>query len=108
MSALSRAVGLHARHNAGTLLLRSQQSTTSQRAALYSRHFSQINKTPLGRPAMALNRAILMQRHMHIRALSFSSLPKAVLRSFRMPTYIFTAAGGAFAYANYKVVGELI
>ena len=48
----------------------------------------------------------MIQRSMHVRALSFNSVPKAVFRVFRVPTYAFTAAGGAFAYANYKVDGE--
>lgn len=53
-----------------------------------------------------MNRALQLERNMHVRALSFSSLPKMILRSFRLPTYALTAATGAFAYANYKVDGE--
>lgn len=43
---------------------------------------------------------------MHVRTISFSSVPKAAFRAFRVPAYAMTAAGGAFAYANYKVEGE--
>lgn len=51
-------------------------------------------------------RALMMlNRSMHVRALSFNAVPKAVFRAFRVPAYAFTAAGGAFAYANYKVDG---
>lgn len=40
---------------------------------------------------------------MHVRALSFNSVPKAVFRAARLPAYGVAAGGGALAYANYKV-----
>lgn len=46
-------------------------------------------------------------RHVHVRALTFSSVPKAALRAFRLPAYAAGAGAGALAYANYKVDGEL-
>lgn len=45
----------------------------------------------------------MLQRSMHVRAISFNAVPRAVFRAFRVPAYAFTAAGGAFAYVNYKV-----
>ncbi|PWY99429.1 hypothetical protein BCV70DRAFT_237924 [Testicularia cyperi] len=42
-------------------------------------------------------------RLMHVRALSFNSVPKAVFRAARLPAYGIAAGGGALAYANYKV-----
>lgn len=106
MSTLSRAVRLPARQGVG-LIVRSKRAKALHNTALYTRHFSQVTAAPLRRPTWkTIEQAMQLQRNMHVRALSFSSLPKMVLRSFRIPTYIFTAAGGAFAYANYKVDGE--
>ena len=42
-------------------------------------------------------------RLMHIRAISFNSVPKAAFRAARLPAYGIAAGGGALAYANYKV-----
>lgn len=102
MSALSRTVGLSARQNVASIV-RPRRVAAAHDFALYTRHISQLTRRPT---LTTMEQAMQLQRNMHIRPLSFSSLPKMVLRSFRMPTYIFTAAGGAFAYANYKVDGE--
>ena len=40
---------------------------------------------------------------MHVRAISFNSVPKAAFRAVRLPAYGLAAGGGALAYANYKV-----
>ena len=42
-------------------------------------------------------------RLMHVRAISFNSVPKAAFRAARLPAYGIAAGGGALAYANYKV-----
>ncbi len=42
-------------------------------------------------------------RLMHVRAISFNSVPKAAFRAVRLPAYGLAAGGGALAYANYKV-----
>uniref|UniRef100_V5ET86 dynamin GTPase n=2 Tax=Kalmanozyma brasiliensis (strain GHG001) TaxID=1365824 RepID=V5ET86_KALBG len=42
-------------------------------------------------------------RLMHVRAISFNSVPKAAFRAVRLPAYGIAAGGGALAYANYKV-----
>lgn len=40
---------------------------------------------------------------MHVRAMSFNSVPRAAFRAVRLPAYGLAAGGGALAYANYKV-----
>lgn len=45
-------------------------------------------------------------RHVHIRALSYSSIPRFFLRAFRVPIAGATVGLGGFTYANYKVEGE--
>ncbi|KZT39092.1 hypothetical protein SISSUDRAFT_985359 [Sistotremastrum suecicum HHB10207 ss-3] len=42
-------------------------------------------------------------RHIHARAISYSSIPKFVARAFRVPVAGATVGAGAFGYANYKV-----
>ena len=44
-------------------------------------------------------------RHVHIRALSYSSIPRFLLRAFRVPIAGATVGLGGFTYANYKVEG---
>ena len=41
-------------------------------------------------------------RHMHVRAISYSSIPKFVARAFRVPVAGATVGAGALGYANYK------
>ncbi|KAH9902627.1 P-loop containing nucleoside triphosphate hydrolase protein [Cubamyces lactineus] len=41
-------------------------------------------------------------RHVHVRALSYSSIPRFVLRAFRVPIATATVGAGGFTYANYK------
>ncbi|KAF8072076.1 P-loop containing nucleoside triphosphate hydrolase protein [Lyophyllum atratum] len=41
-------------------------------------------------------------RHMHIRAISYSSIPRFVARAFRVPIAGATIGAGGFGYANYK------
>ncbi|KDR76377.1 hypothetical protein GALMADRAFT_96992 [Galerina marginata CBS 339.88] len=43
-----------------------------------------------------------MLRHMHIRAISYSSIPRFVARAFRVPIAGATIGAGGFGYANYK------
>lgn len=45
-------------------------------------------------------------RHVHVRALSYSSIPRFVLRAFRVPVATATVGAGGFTYANYKFEGE--
>ncbi|PPQ90994.1 hypothetical protein CVT25_013919 [Psilocybe cyanescens] len=43
-----------------------------------------------------------MLRHMHVRAISYSSIPRFVARAFRVPIAGATIGAGSFGYANYK------
>ena len=45
-------------------------------------------------------------RHVHVRALSYSSIPRFVLRAFRVPVATATVGAGGFTYANYKFEGK--
>lgn len=45
-------------------------------------------------------------RHVHVRAISYSSIPRFVLRAFRVPVATATVGAGGFTYANYKFEGE--
>ncbi len=45
-------------------------------------------------------------RRVHVRALSYSSIPRFVLRAFRVPVGAATVGAGGFTYANYKFEGE--
>jgi hypothetical protein len=44
-------------------------------------------------------------RNLHARALSFSSIPRFVVRAFRVPIAGATVGAGGFTYANYKFEG---
>ncbi|KAJ7178592.1 P-loop containing nucleoside triphosphate hydrolase protein [Mycena crocata] len=41
-------------------------------------------------------------RHMHVRAISYASIPRFVARAFRVPIAGATIGAGGFGYANYK------
>lgn len=44
-------------------------------------------------------------RHVHVRALSYSSIPRFMLRALRVPIGAATAGVGGLTYANYKFEG---
>lgn len=44
-------------------------------------------------------------RHVHIRALSYSSIPRFMLRALRVPIGAATVGAGGLTYANYKFDG---
>ena len=46
-------------------------------------------------------------RHVHVRALSYSSIPRFMLRALRVPIGAATAGAGGLTYANYKFEGVL-
>lgn len=48
-----------------------------------------------------------MLRHIHVRAISYSSIPRFVARAFRVPIAGATIGAGSFGYANYKIEGLL-
>lgn len=45
-------------------------------------------------------------RMVHVRALSFGSVPRFVARAFKVPLYGAGVGAGALGYANYKLEGE--
>jgi len=49
-----------------------------------------------------------MLRHMHVRAISYSSIPRFVARAFRVPIAGATIGAGGFGYANYRFEGAHI
>lgn len=49
-----------------------------------------------------------MLKHMHVRAVSYSSIPRFVARAFRVPIAGATIGAGGFGYANYKFEGVWI
>ncbi|WVW82190.1 hypothetical protein I302_104196 [Kwoniella bestiolae CBS 10118] len=60
----------------------------------------------LNRPTpIARNRLIPSARHVHVRAISFSSIPRAMARAFRIPAYGAAIGAGGLGYANYKLEG---
>lgn len=48
-----------------------------------------------------------MLRHMHVRAISYSSIPRFVARAFRVPIAGATIGAGGFGYANYRFEGNV-
>lgn len=46
-------------------------------------------------------------RKVHIRALSFGTLPRFVARAFKVPLYGAGVGAGALGYANYKLEGKI-
>lgn len=44
---------------------------------------------------------------MHVRALSYSTIPRIIARAFRVPVAGATVGAGALGYANYKIEGQL-
>lgn len=52
----------------------------------------------------ALNNSL---RRVHIRAISYSALPRFVARAFRVPIAGATVGAGALGYANYQFEGML-
>lgn len=49
---------------------------------------------------------IRASRHVHVRAISFGTIPRFVARAFRVPIYGAGIGAGALTYANYKLEGE--
>ena len=46
-------------------------------------------------------------RHVHARAISYSSIPRFMLRALRVPIGAATVGAGGITYANYKFEGAL-
>jgi hypothetical protein len=45
-------------------------------------------------------------RTLHVRAISFSTIPRMVARAFRIPAYGAAIGAGGVGYASYKLEGE--
>lgn len=45
-------------------------------------------------------------RNVHVRAISFSTIPRMMARAFRVPLYGAAIGAGGLGYANYKLEGE--
>lgn len=45
-------------------------------------------------------------RDLHVRAISFSTIPRMVARAFRVPLYGAAVGAGGVGYASYKLEGE--
>ncbi|SNX83791.1 probable MGM1 - Mitochondrial GTPase related to dynamin [Melanopsichium pennsylvanicum] len=84
----------------------SRAAILSVRASQYAMR-QQLHRYPGIRPTVhdpAFTKHInASARGMHVRAISFNSVPKAAFRAVRLPAYGLAAGGGALAYANYKV-----
>ncbi|ODO07494.1 dynamin GTPase [Cryptococcus wingfieldii CBS 7118] len=66
------------------------------RPYLHNRTRPQLNTRVVTTPAA---------RHVHVRAISFSTIPRAVARAFRIPLYGAAVGAGGVGYANYKLEG---
>lgn len=56
-------------------------------------------------PAMSLGRVTTPSRALHVRAISFGTIPRMVARAFRVPLYGAAIGAGGVGYANYKFEG---
>lgn len=56
----------------------------------------------------SMSRVTVPSRAMHVRAISFGTLPRMMARAFRVPLYGMAVGAGGFGYANYKLEGELL
>jgi hypothetical protein len=45
-------------------------------------------------------------RNLHVRAISFSTIPRMVARAFRIPAYGAAIGAGGVGYASYKLEGR--
>lgn len=60
------------------------------------------------RPALARRLPLTPpSRNVHVRAISFSTIPRMMARAFRVPLYGAAIGAGGFGYANYKLEGGL-
>ncbi|CAG7852068.1 Protein msp1, mitochondrial Flags: Precursor [Serendipita indica DSM 11827] len=85
-----------------------KQSTAQSNSALqmYTRSYKTMHKPTLLnalRPRMRAPNTPRVWRSVHVRALSYSALPRFVARAFRVPIAGVGVGAGAFGYANYKL-----
>ena len=47
-------------------------------------------------------------RRVHVRAISYSTIPRVLLKAFRVPVAGATVGAGALGYINYKLEGAVL
>ncbi|ESK95463.1 dynamin gtpase [Moniliophthora roreri MCA 2997] len=78
------------------------KSAARQRPLHRQHHLTTLLASQSLRQRYANNIALQSFRHVHVRALSYSSIPRFVARAFRVPIAGAAAGAGGFGYANYK------
>ncbi|VDB83809.1 unnamed protein product [Peniophora sp. CBMAI 1063] len=92
---------LAARKNASYVLQASARVQTASRVA--RRKFTTVlNPKPARMRGRQIPAYMAALRHIHARALSYSSIPRFVARAFRVPIAGATIGAGGITYANYK------
>ncbi|KAK4684136.1 hypothetical protein P7C73_g6065, partial [Tremellales sp. Uapishka_1] len=71
------------------------------------RSFLPFNPTLLARPRPSIHTRSRLDptRNVHVRAISFSTLPRMMARAFKVPLYGAAIGAGGVGYANYKLEG---
>ena len=102
---MSFARSLPARKNATYVLHASARVQAATRIA--QRKFTTVlNPKPARMRGRQIPAYMAALRHIHARALSYSSIPRFVARAFRVPIAGATVGAGGLTYANYKFEGE--
>jgi hypothetical protein len=83
----------------GYLKRRTLSTLLSSASSSRSRLTKPLNEIRLARDAR------LMRQVHHIRAISYTALPRFVARAFRVPIAGATVGAGALGYANYQFEG---
>ena len=105
LSKMSFARSLAARKNATYVLHASARVQAAPRIA--QRKFTTVlNPKPARMRGRQIPAYMAALRHIHARALSYSSIPRFVARAFRVPIAGATVGAGGLTYANYKFEGE--
>ncbi|BEJ18125.1 hypothetical protein CspHIS471_0704020 [Cutaneotrichosporon sp. HIS471] len=55
--------------------------------------------------SLPVGRVTVPNRAMHVRAISFGTIPRIMAKAFRVPLYGVAVGAGGFGYANYKLEG---
>lgn len=56
----------------------------------------------------AMGRVTTPNRSLHVRPISFGSIPRMMARAFKVPIYGVAAGAGGVGYANYKFEGAFV
>jgi len=82
-----------------------RRTLSSHRQQHRAVHFLSSRVRPRVQPIPNRQALINGMRRVHVRAISYSALPKFVARAFRVPIAGVGVGAGAFGYANYKLEG---